>query len=60
MPTTLSILSRTQGNLTPKGETEAEYYARFASKEPTVRAASLFATLHLPRLIWRKAEVAKS
>ena len=59
MTTTLCILSRTQGNLTPKGETEAAYYGRFLPKAPTARAASVLAILHLPRLAWRKSAEAK-
>ncbi len=58
MQSTLSILSLEQGKLTPKGETEAAYFARFTPRQPRFAAMSIFTTLRWSRLMARKADAA--
>ena len=57
MVTTLSILSLDQGKLTPKGETEDQYYARFMKAESMKNGRTAWAALRLLSIIWRKAEL---
>ena len=57
MVTTLSILSRDQGKLFPKGETEDQYFARFMKAESKIKGLTAFAALRLLHIIWRKAEL---
>ena len=57
MVTTLSILSRDQGTLFPKGETEDQYYARFMKPESMKNGWTAWAALRLLPKIWRKAEL---
>ena len=59
MLTTLSILSRTQGNLNAKPLTEDQYFAQFVSPQPHETPRSPSAILRLLSLVWRKANVVK-
>ena len=59
MLSTLSILSTDQGKLTPKGETEDQYFARFMPAEPMKKDRGVLAALRLLPLIWPKAELPK-